>query len=104
MTDLQQIKWDEGSQQKMLRIIKLASNKWKELGCSFGIEESELSGLEIQHQKNQEQCCRAVLQRWLQSGSKNYPVTWSGLIDALENSEHETLARDLKTALLRRTQ
>ena len=106
MRELQLMKWRKGGQEKHLRIIANTAPRWKELGTTLGISPAELEGFERQRILNQEECCRSVLQRWLENGSQPreaYPVTWRGLFEALRDTgKCGQIATDLKTALCQR--
>ena len=106
MTDLQLIKWvDKGGKEQHLRTIENISDKWKKLGTTFGIPPPVLTGYAKVNMQEQEDCCRDVIQRWLQDGSRpreSYPVSWIGLIKALRDSGINSAASDLKEALPRK--
>jgi len=49
--------------------------------------------------REQEECLREVLQRWLDRGSvpkESYPVNWEGLINALEDTGLDVVADDMR--------
>ena len=107
MRELQLIKWYKGGQEKHLRIKASAAPRWKDLGTTFGISPAELQGFERQNMLDQEGCCYAVLQRWLQNGSQPrdaYAVTWRGLIQALRDTSLREIADELQTALCKSEQ
>ena len=102
MRELQLIKWNKDGEEKHLRIRTSISTHWKDLGNTFGISASELQGLDRQHMRDQEECCYAVLQKWLQNGSQprdTYAVTWRGLIGALQDTNLREVANELEMAL-----
>ena len=105
MSELQLMKWCKGGQEKQLRIKADIAPRWKELGTTLGISPAELEGFERQKMLNQEECCYAVLQRWLENGSQPreaYSVTWKGLIKALRDTSLREIADELETALCKR--
>lgn len=44
-------------------------------------------------------CCRAVLVQLLENPPSDYPATWQGLIDLLENSQLGQVVVELRTIL-----
>lgn len=102
MPEFHLIKWVQGGREMSLNIIERVGERWRELGIFLGISEHSLCGIESQKLRNQTDCCRTVFQRWLDSGSEKYPVTWSGLINAFEDVGLSILAKDLKDAVPRR--
>ena len=107
MRELQLIKWYKDGQEKHLRIKASTAPNWKNLGTTFGISPAELDGFERQNMLNQEGCCYAVLQRWLENGSQPkdaYAVTWIGLIQALRDTSLREIADELETALCKSEQ
>ena len=76
------LKWNNRGQKKEFPKI---SPHWNTLGVTFGIEPAVLHGFQVQNMLDQMSlsCCKAGIQRWLENGSEDYPVTWKGLIDAL---------------------
>ena len=105
MAELQLIRWSDRGQEKQLKVIETIASKWKKLGITFGVPQSVLNGYEQEH-RDQELRCYAVLQRWLEDGSTpkdNYPVSWNGLIKALNDSSLSVVADELKNALSKRT-
>ena len=97
---IQLINWNDGGQERQFRLLPRISHRWNALGGTFGIEQGILDGFQIQNMLNQENCCRAVIQRWLENGSNMYPVTWEGLFNALRaDGTLGTIADDLRKAL-----
>ena len=75
------------------------SNKWRELGRLLNIEEAQLDGISIQHQNNISECCRAILTKWRENPPPDYPATWGGLIELLDDSQLPEVVAELKNAL-----
>ena len=46
------------------------------------------------------ECCNKVFNYWFQNSPKDYPVTWRGFIELLEDVPFKALAEELKEALL----
>ena len=101
MKQLQLIKWPSGD--KIMPIETIATH-WRKLGTTLGIPETVLKGFSTTHMKEQEDCCREVLQRWLERGSvpkESYPVNWEGLINALEDTGLDVVADDMRQMISR---
>ena len=80
----------------MIRSIK---HKWHEMGRLLG-RGDELESISMKHQKDPESCCIDLLQKWLDGGcSSQYPVTWDGLLELLDDLEFSIVAEKLKSAL-----
>lgn len=45
------------------------------------------------------ECCRAVLGNWLDNPPADYPVTWPGLIELLEDSQLGQVVSELRKVL-----
>ena len=102
MHELQLIKWYKGDQEKHLKIKASIATHWRQLGTTLGISPAELEGFNQQYMLNQEDCCQAVLLKWMQNGSQPrdaYAVTWRGLMEALRDTSLREIASDLETAL-----
>ena len=96
MKELQLIKWD--GKEKLMLIETIAAH-WRKLGTTLGIPEQVLNGYATKHMKDQEECCREVLQRWRERGSEpkeSYPVNWEGLINAIEDTGLGVIADDMR--------
>ncbi len=50
------------------------------------------------NERRVEDCCRTVMQRWLQGGHKA-PVSWETLIASLEDASLNNLAKDIQETL-----
>ena len=51
------------------------------------------------NEKDAKACCSAVLSYWLQHPSHNYPATWEGLYELLNDSELSQVASKLRQAV-----
>ena len=49
--------------------------------------------------KDDKECCTAVLSYWLEHPSHNYPASWEGLYELLNDSELCQVASELKQAV-----
>ena len=72
--------------------------KWRDLGVQLKIAEHYLNTIAVDycnHPSYSEQCCKAVLQKWMESTD----ATWDMLqtaIDCLHNSPHDGMCIILK--------
>lgn len=92
------MEWTENGTEKELRLIKMISNRWKDLGIDgFGMGGSELDN---QEGSRPEDSCRNVLQQFLRSGSvRTGRPTWQSLIKALKRAQLTVAAEKLQHAL-----
>ena len=96
---LQCIKWTEGGETKRFFLIEKIANKWRILGQLLSIEEAQLEGFVRQYQNDINECCRAVLTKWQENPPPDYPATWGGLIELLEDCRLPEVVKELKGAL-----
>ena len=94
------MKWKdtEGKPHK-LRIVQSICPQWRTIGNLLDISDSVLESILSQYRGNLEECCYAVLRRWLDNGSPDYPLTWEGLLELLEDADCAQVAEELKIAL-----
>jgi hypothetical protein len=98
------IKWeDESGRIQQFNLTKKIAHKWRTIGKLLGLTYSELQRIDDKHRRwfksRPEECCRAVLELWLDNPPPDYPATWQGLIDILEDSEIGGVATELRTVL-----
>ena len=77
------------------------SSQWQDLATLVGLSMSQMDGIKKESLMEDKQCCLRVFDRWLISNGEftNYPISWSGLHELLEDIEHRALAKHMKTAL-----
>ena len=94
------IKWkdDQGKTQRY-RLIDKIRQKWQDIGKLVRIPLDELNSLSDKHKKDAAECCRAVLDTWMEAPPPGYPVTWEGLIELLEDVDLGEVVTELKTVL-----
>lgn len=92
------LKWNDGGKRKKLRVTDEISNQWKKIGKLLEIPEPTLDGWWTQTH-NHEECCDKVLGNWLQNPPEDYPATWDGLIELLDDAKFTDLAKILKKAV-----
>jgi hypothetical protein len=73
--------------------------KWRTLGELLGLPFPKLQSLTAEHQNKPEECCRAVLGQWLDNPPPDYPTTWQGLLELLEDSQLGQIVTQLRNVL-----
>ncbi len=70
------------------------------MGNLLGIPPDKLTSYRTAHINMNEACCEEVLLYWLgDMGSQEYPVTWDGFHEPLEDIDLVALAKKLSQAL-----
>ena len=94
------IKWNDasGTTQRFYLMDRISA-KWREIGKLLDLSAAQLQGIAMEHQGNQEDCCSAVLSKWMENPPREYPVSWEGLMELLEDSRLSQVVKELKTAL-----
>ena len=94
------IKWkdDQGQTQRFYLMDSIAY-KWRTLGELLGLTFSKLQSLAAEHQNKPEECCRAVLGQWLDNPPPDYPITWHGLLELLEDGQLGQIVTELRNIL-----
>ena len=94
------IKWkDDGGEIQLFYLRENIAHKWRTIGELLDMTNSKLQSLADEHRDKLEECCRAVLGHWLENPPLEYPTTWQGLIDLLEDSQLGQVVTQLRTAL-----
>ena len=89
---------DSEGESGTFRLIMTIQNDCRHLGIQFGIDTAILDGIDGTPDKK----CERILDRWLKRGdTKEYKVTWAGLLQALEDLQLKGVAKHLKIALAR---
>ena len=73
--------------------------KWHDIGVLVGLSFAQLKSVSSEHRGNPMECCRAVLGNWLDNPPADYPVTWPGLIELLEDSQLGQVVSELRKVL-----
>ena len=94
------IKWkdEQGQTQRFYLMDKIAS-KWRTLGQLLSLPISKLQSLAAEHRDKHEECCRDVLGQWLDNPPPDYPTTWQGLLELLEDSQLGQVVSELRNVL-----
>ena len=65
----------------------------------LNISDSLLESILSQYRGDLKECCYAVLRQWLDNGSPDYPLTWEGLLELLNDVNCSQVADELRDAL-----
>ena len=97
MTNLTIFKWkNKDGEVKKFRLKSRVVHKWRDIGDIVTSYEQ----LEVwDKDKDSNGCCSAVLNHWLNHPPSQYPATWEGLIELLDDIELSNVAIELKVAL-----
>ena len=100
MKTLTLIKWkDSQGKQHKLRIVQSVCPKWRYIGNLLEIHDSILESILSQYRGDLEECCYAVLRQWLDNGSPDYPLTWEGLLELLDDADCAHVGKELRNVL-----
>ena len=72
--------------------------KWKEIGNLLQIP-FEMLELWVKEKRSAEDCCDAVIHHWLHNPTEDYPSTWEGLYELLDDCGSGNIARSLEMAV-----
>lgn len=84
-----------------VEIIKGVASRWKDIGILLDFDATGKTLDRIQADMIHQgvvSCCQSMFQYWLQ-GNGVQPVTWSKLLEVLEDNDCGTLATDVKKVL-----
>ena len=73
------------------KIVPLWAAKWKELGEELGLSHNELETISLNHAyhpRRCEECCKAVLRKWL---DQDLTASWNKIDEATNNISGTTL-------------
>ena len=100
LKNLTLIRWkdDQGKTQRFYLMDKIAY-KWRTLGELLDLSFSKLQNLATEHREKPNECCRAVLGQWLNNPPPDYPTTWQGLLELLDDSQLGQVVMELKVIL-----
>ena len=75
------------------------SSKWRDIGDLVGLSFQQLECMAKEYRDKHMDCCRAVLGHWLDNPPEDYPMTWRGLIELLEDCQLGQVVSELKNVL-----
>ena len=87
---------DEQGQTQEYYLTDKISHKWRDIGSLSGLSLSELATISELFPNDSKKCCRAVLGQWLDNPPPNYPTTWQGLLELLEDSQLGHIVSELR--------
>ena len=93
------IKWTEGGAKKRFYLMEEVQTKWRDIGQVAGLSIAQLDSIVIDHRDKPTECCRAVFGKWLENPPREYPITWDGLIELLEDCKLTQVVTELKSVL-----
>lgn len=95
------IKWVDGSRRtQCFNLIERISHKWTDIGDLFKIQDATLKNFKATNLNDNKGGCRDVFVHWLNNGGTNeYPRTWSGVFELLDNIELRGIRMELQQAL-----
>ena len=94
------IKWkDEQGQTQRFYLMDKIAHEWRTLGQLLGLSLSKLQSIGDEYRDKPKECCRAVLGLWLDNPPDEYPITWHGLLELLEDSQLGQVVSDLSDVL-----
>ena len=98
---LQLIKWKDeyGETQKYFLLTEISPN-WRGIGGAIGLSFANLDNIATEFHYKPVDCCRSVFSKWLDNPSADYPATWDGLINLLEDCELAGPATILNKAIV----
>lgn len=100
MRALNLIKWKDGSGHvHKFRLINRVSSKWESFGYRLDIPQNMLDGWREQCLGYSARCWMKVMECWLTVGHSQYPPSWEGLYEMLEDVEYAEVATELRHAL-----
>jgi hypothetical protein len=102
------IKWrDLNGRVRKYSLISQVSSKWEPFGYRLSIPPNVLEGWREEYMANAARCWGKVMQFWLSEYQQEcsdeeaeYPATWEGLYEMLEDVEFAEVAKQLKEAVL----
>ena len=96
-SNLTVIRWkNERGEVKKFKLKNSIMHKWRDIG-NLVVPRQQLEVLV--REKDAKECCEAVLSHWLDHPPRNYPATWEGLYELLDDSELGQVATELKIAV-----
>ena len=96
------IKWrDESGQEQKFRLVNRVSSRWESFGYRLDLPQNMLDAWREECHHISAHCWCKVMHHWLTGGdTPDYPATWDGLFEILEDTEYFEVARQLKEAVL----
>ena len=100
LSELMILKYTDEGVEKKIRIISQASHQWKDITSLICSDTNKTSTLEKQCQNDPNECLRQVfIHNFINMKPLNYPQTWKGLIELLDDINLKTVSKELEHAL-----
>ena len=81
--------------------MKKASSRWSDFGLRFELEADLLEAFKFECVGDSQRCWCKVMGEWLEEGgTSEYPATWEGVLNVLEDVEYKRVARELERVLV----
>ena len=75
------------------------SHKWQDIGIQIDLLGPRLKNIATEHRDKPIECCRDVLRQWLENPPSDYPITWRGFIELLNDCKLGQIVSELKSVL-----
>lgn len=100
LKSLVMLRWrDNEGHTKRFGLRDRVSAKWQKFGLLLGLTVNELELIEMKNLGDASQSWMQVMQTWFDRGSSDYPATWQGLTELLEDLDYHQVSQDLLKAL-----
>jgi hypothetical protein len=94
------IKWEDNSGvKKRFHLIDRVSHYFEVFGRMLLIEPRRLESWRQKYSGDSTKCFLKIMERWFETGSDEYPTTWEGMYEMLEDTELPQVAQDLREAV-----
>lgn len=103
------IKWkDENGKERVLKVYSRSADKWEDIATRLGLRLEEISSIKKDCHYQTSLCIKAVFKKWFEHATslpnaRDYPKSWQGLINLLNDVELGEVAIELKKALTSQT-
>ena len=102
MSNLRLLKWEnEKGEMQRLKLLEEICPHWKEIGDLLGLRPCRIEAIE-KNRREEKDCCRDVITDWLESDELEYPATWKGFTDLLEDIGLNKLVKTIKITIQRK--
>ena len=99
------ITWDGGK--KKLRVYAKTAKNWKSIARKLGLEDESpgcIKNTAQRHFNDDNECVTEVFGKWLENAvglpnADQFPKSWEGLLNLLNESELGEVAKELRTAI-----
>lgn len=100
------LKWhDEQGHTRTFRLADKVSAGWILFGTLLGLSSNQLDVMRQDNSGSATLCWRAVMEWWVRGGhgslDEEYPITWEGLYQLLQDAEYSEVAGELERVVSR---